>query len=184
LKLTDQLASYERRGTRLTKAAGWIAIAFGAVHVVVASLDTHDIWSEVVADGWWNAFTLDTATTLAQLARSEAFWLTLGSFGVPVLVLGCHLVWSARRGQRVPGWIGWIVLAWGLLTVTALPASPAWALAVCGGLIVLGDRRRSRTRLPRGDRPDGARAGGDAAHGPSGLVAPGVDRAGAAADRG
>lgn len=144
MKLTRQRTSSERTGARLTKAAGWIAIAFGAVHVVVAPLDTRDTWSQVVADGWWNTFTLDESITLAQFERSETFWVTLGSFGVPVLVLGCYLVWSTRQGHRVPGWIGWIVLAWGLLISAALPASPAWALALSGGLIVLGDRLRSR----------------------------------------
>lgn len=149
---TDQPASPERSGARLTKAAGWITIAFGVVHVVVATLDTHDTWSQVISDGWWNTFTLETATTLAEFERSETFWLTLGSFGVPLLVFGSYVVWSTRQGQRVPGWIGWIVLAWALLVVTAMPASPAWVLAVSGGLIVLGDRPRSRAGLPRGGR--------------------------------
>jgi hypothetical protein len=143
-KLTNLLASSERRGVRLTKAGGWIAIAFGAVHVVVAPLESRDVWSQVVSDGWWNTFTLDESTTLPQFERSETFWNTLGSFGVPVLVLGLYVVSATRQRQRVPGWIGWIVLAWGLLIATALPASPAWALVVTGGLIVLGDRRGSR----------------------------------------
>jgi hypothetical protein len=145
-KLTNLRASAERRGVRLTKAAGWILTAFGAVHVVVAPLESRsrDVWSQVVGDGWWNTFTLDESTTLAQYERSEVFWVTLGSFGVPVLVLGCYVVWATHQRQRVPGWIGGIILAWGLVFVTALPASPAWALVVSGALIVLGDRRSSR----------------------------------------
>lgn len=137
-------ASRQRSGVRLTNAAGWIVIAFGAVHVVVAPLDTRDIWSQVVDDGWWNTFTLDKSTTLAQFERSETFWVTLGSFGVPLLVLGSYVVWSTRQCHRVPGWIGWSLLGYGVLVVTALPASPAWALAVSGALIVLADRRGRR----------------------------------------
>lgn len=144
MKLINQRASSERRGVRLTKVAGWIAIAFGALHVVVAPLESRGILSDAVSDGWWNTFTLDESTTLAEFERSETFWVTLGSFGVPVLVLGCWVVWSTHQRQRVPGWIGWVVLAWGLLIVTAVPASPGWALCVSGGLIVLGDRRRTR----------------------------------------
>lgn len=136
-------ASPRRRRVRPTEAAGWIAVAFGAAHVVVAPLDMRDTLSEAVADGWWNTFTLDRATTIAQFERSDTFWVTLGSFGVPVLALGCFLVWSTRRRHRVPGWLGWIILAWSLLMVTAVPASPAWALAVSGALIVIGDRHRS-----------------------------------------
>jgi Family of unknown function (DUF6463) len=146
MRITKPTRFPERRGVRLTKAAGWIAIAFGAVHVITAPLESRprDIWSQVVDEGWWNTFTLDKATTLAELERSETFWVTLGSFGVPVPVLGLYIEWATRQRQRVPGWIGWILLAWALPFVTALPASPGWALAVSGGLIVLGDGRRSR----------------------------------------
>ena len=101
--------------------------------------------SQAWADGWWNAFTLDEPTTLAEAERALTFWQTLGSFGVPMLALGGHLVWSAHHSRRVPGWRGGNVLAWGLPFVTALPASPGWALPVIGGLIVAGDtggRRR------------------------------------------
>ena len=134
------------RGARLTKAGGWIAVVLGAAHVVVAPLESRsrDIWSQVVDEGWWNTFTLDESTTLAQFERSEVLWVTLGSWGVPVLVLGCYVVWAAQQRQRVPGWIGAIVLGWGLVFATALPASPAWLLVASGALIALGDRRRRR----------------------------------------
>jgi hypothetical protein len=143
----------ERRHAWLTKAGGWIALVFGAVHVIVAPLESRsrDVWSEAADEGWWNTFTLDESTTIAEFERSETFWVTLGSWGVPVLALGCYVVWSARQGLRVPGWIGWIMLAWSLPFVTALPASPGWLFAVSGGLIVLGDRRsRQATPLRRG----------------------------------
>jgi uncharacterized protein DUF6463 len=144
---------------RLTKAAGWIAVAFGAAHVVVAPHEVREVWSQVAADGWWNTFTLDKATTLAQLERSQAFWITLGSFGAPMLVLGSHIVWSARQRHRVPGWIGWTLLAWGVPVVTALPASPGWAIPAVGGLLVLADRRRRRATTPTtGVRLSGTRS--------------------------
>lgn len=131
-------------GSRLTEAAGWIAATFGTVHLAVAPLDTRGVWSQVVSDGWWNAFTLDRATSLAEFERSEAFWVTLGSFGAPMLALGSYVVWSARHGHRVPRWLGWTVFAWSVPLVSALPASPGWALPVIGGLIVLGDRKQKR----------------------------------------
>ncbi len=128
-----------RDGLSLSEAAGWVAIAFGASHVVVAPLDSHTTWAQMRAQGWWNTATLAKPTTLAEAERSYAFWTTLGSFGAPVLTLGCYIVWSARRGQRVPKWLGGIVLAWGLPFVTVLPASPGWALPLIGGLLVVGD---------------------------------------------
>ncbi len=128
------------KGVRLTKAAGWIAATFGAVHIAVATLiDRRDTWSDAIDEGWWNTFQLDP-TTAAEFERSEAFWLTAGSFGVPMLVLGCYIVWSANQRHPVPEWIGWIVGTWGLVVATTLPASPGWVIPVIGGLIVLGDR--------------------------------------------
>jgi len=120
-------------GQRLTKAAGWTAIALGGVHLVVVPIRTRQTWSQVWADGWWNTFTLRQSTTLAGAQRSETFWTTLGSFGAPMLTLGCHIAWASHHGQRVPGWLGWIVLAWGVPFATALPASPGPVIPIIGG---------------------------------------------------
>lgn len=140
MKLIEQRATSERGSVLPTRIGGWIAIAFGVVHILVSPIDSRETWSEAIDEGWWNTFTLDKAITLAQLEHSETFWISLGSFGVPVLVIGCYIVWSIRQQHRVPGWIGWIILVWALIMATAVPVSPAWALVVCGGLIVLGDR--------------------------------------------
>jgi hypothetical protein len=122
-----------------TKVAGWMAVTFGAVHVVVVPLRRRANLSQVWADGWWNAFTLEEPTTLAEAERALTFWQTLGSFGYPMLALGGHLVWSAHRCRRVPGWLGGVVAARGLPFVIGMPASPGWALPVIGGLILAGD---------------------------------------------
>ncbi len=136
----------EASGRRVdrTATAGWMAVIFGAVHIVVVPVRRRKNLSEVWADGWWNAFTLDEPTTLAEAERAVTFWQTLGSFGWPMLTLGGHLICSARRGRRVPRWLGGIVLAWGLPFVTAMPASPGWALPIIGGLIVAGDASDGR----------------------------------------
>src|SRR5207248_5720077 len=112
------------RRADLTTVAGWMAITLGAVHVVVVPLRRRANLSQVWADGWWNAFTLEEPTTFAEAERALTFWQTLGSFGYPMLALGGHLVWSAHRRRRVPGWLGGIVVAWGLPFVIGMPASP------------------------------------------------------------
>lgn len=122
-----------------TKVAGWTAVAFGAVHLLVAPVNTRAVWSRVVGEGWWNTFTLAESTSLADSRRSETFWVTLGSFGAPMLILGSYMVLSTQRGQRVPGWIGWSLVAWGVPLVAALPKSPGWAIPTIGALIVVGD---------------------------------------------
>ena len=127
------------RRADLTGLAGWMAVTLGAVHIVVVPLRRRKNLSQVWVDGWWNAFTLDEPTTLAEAERVVTFWQTLGSFGYPMLALGGYVVSSTHQGRHVPGWLGGIVLAWGLPFVTAMPASPGWAIPVIGGLIVAGD---------------------------------------------
>lgn len=151
MRHSEQHARTSRKSGRLTQAAGWTSVAFGTAHVLVAPYDMRDGLSSGLSDGWWNAFTLEPSTTLAEFERSEAFWVTFGSFGAPMLVLGSYVVWSARQGQRVPGWLGWALIAWGAPLAFVLPSSPGWAIPVIGALLVLGDHARKRDLA--GERP-------------------------------
>ncbi|MDG9714868.1 DUF6463 family protein [Streptomyces sp. DH10] len=119
----------------LTRAAGWTAVAFGAVHIVVSPLDNRDVWSDIFDQGPWQTISLDV--TPENLAYSEAFWVAPGSFGVPVLLLGAFVLSTARRGERVPAPFGWAMTAWGVVLAALLPASPAWVLLLVGVLLVL-----------------------------------------------
>jgi hypothetical protein len=156
----------EKMSARLVAAAGWLAIGMGVVHVVVAPLEEGDLWAKVVDEGVWNTFTIDVPATPGQFERAAGFWSTFGSWAVPVLALGCYVLWSARQYRRVPGWLGWIFLAWGLPLAIVCPTSPGWAFPIIGGLIVLGDRRRSRfvsgpppETAAGTDQPDASRQG-------------------------
>lgn len=132
--------------SRLSEIGGWLAVAFGAIHTVVAPLGHGSVLSDAAEEGWWNTFTLDDSTTLAEALRSEAFWMTFGSFGVPMFALGLFIVWSARQGHRVPAWLGWILVVWSVILTTALPVSPGWVVIVIGVLLILGDRAGSLER--------------------------------------
>lgn len=136
------------KGRRLnpTRLAGWIALGFGAVHLVVAGWATRAEWSRVADQGWWNTVTLAEPRTRAEAERANAFWLTLGSFGAPMIAVGAHLLWATRHGHRVPRSVGWTLLAWGAPFLVVLPASPGWVVPLVGGLIVGGDNNRDATR--------------------------------------
>lgn len=128
-----------RGRAQLTEVGGWIAVGYGVTHVIVVPVRRCDDLARAKRDGWWGVFTLAEPTTLADAERALTLWQTIGSFGVPTVALGSHLVWSAREGRRVPAWLGGIVLTWGVAFVTALPKSPSWALPLIGGLIIAGD---------------------------------------------
>jgi hypothetical protein len=147
-----------RLGTRsrrnIARAAGWIAVAFGVVHVVVAPLEERHLWADIFGEGAWNTISLEL--TPENLAYSHAFWIWPGSFGVPVLLLGAFVVWTTRRGERIPASFGWAMIAWGAVLVVLLPASPAWALLLVGVLLVLA-ARASGTKDTE-EQPDGVSA--------------------------
>lgn len=123
----------------LTRTAGWTAVAFGAIHTLVSPWETRDQWRKAAGEGWWHTFTLDPGDSLPEQQRSEAFWRSAGSFGVPMLALGSYVVWSERRGQRVPAWLGGTLLAWGLPMTVVLPRSPIWVVPAVGALLAIGD---------------------------------------------
>ncbi len=122
----------------VARVAGWIAVAFGVTHVLVAPLDYRHVWAEILDKGPWETLSLDV--TSENRAYSEAFWVGPGSFGVPVLLIGAFVLWTVRRGEQVPAPFGWAMTAWGAGLVVLLPRSPAWALLVVGVLLVLAAR--------------------------------------------
>lgn len=148
----------EREVTRsgLTAAGGWVAIGGSVIHLVLTSIARTDVWRDIVSAGWWGTVTLRPSAEQLQVA--EAFWLTPGSFAVPLLVLGALVVISARKGNRVPGVLGWILAAWGIFCASLLPVSGAWLFIVIGVLFVAGDR----SALPPTRR--GSRLGVDGPH--------------------
>ncbi|MET9422308.1 DUF6463 family protein [Streptomyces sp. NPDC006540] len=138
MTLPDATRTSRLNKPKLTHAAGWIAVAFGVIHIVVSPLDNRDAWSDIFDQGPWQTISLDV--TPKNLAYSEAFWVAPGSFGVPVLLLGAFVLWTAKRGERVSAPFGWAMTAWGVVLVALLPASPAWALLLVGVLLVLAAR--------------------------------------------
>ncbi len=92
---------------------GILALGGGLFHTVVAATMRQDVWARIFDEGFFNTVTLDPSPD--RLPMAEAFWLSPGSFGVPLLLLGAFVVRSTRRGERVPGWLGSGVVAWAVL---------------------------------------------------------------------
>jgi hypothetical protein len=126
---------------------GLLAICGGVFHTVVATLMRQDVWAQMVDRGFFNTVSLEPSAD--QLAAAEAFWFSVGSFGVPLLLLGSLVTWLNRRGERVPAWLGGGLVAWAvliglvsgfdggtlvLLTIGALLAAGAWTQRRAPGL--------------------------------------------------
>ncbi|RSM81397.1 hypothetical protein DL991_07625 [Amycolatopsis sp. WAC 01375] len=92
---------------------GILALGGGLFHTVVAATMRQEVWARIFDEGFFNTVTLDPSPD--RLPMAEAFWLSPGSFGVPLLLLGALVVRSTRRGERAPGWLGCGVVAWAVL---------------------------------------------------------------------
>jgi hypothetical protein len=118
---------------------GLLAVCGGLFHTVVAALMRSEVWAQIVDEGFFNTVTLDPSAD--RLPMAEAFWFSPGSFGVPLLLLGALATRLTRRGERVPGWLGWGVVAWAVL-IGLLSGFDGGTLILLliGVLLAVGDR--------------------------------------------
>lgn len=106
----------------------WSSIAVMALCIIHMLVLGADIPSEA---GKWlglNMWTFDHWAPLRaqpiDLALSGGvFWATLGSFAVPMFVLGALLFWLDRRGLPIPAFVGWALLGWMALLTAIMPPS-------------------------------------------------------------
>ncbi|MCD0442041.1 hypothetical protein LO763_00165 [Glycomyces sp. A-F 0318] len=125
----------------MIKWAGWIFTVLGAAHLLLglALLAPHH------AGAWLGGALWAPAGTLAEMDPvMGGFWMTTGSFGLPLLVVGQTVLWTRRRGLVPPAFIGWTIGAWSLAAGLVFEPAP-WIAATAGAvLLVAGTRRGAR----------------------------------------
>jgi hypothetical protein len=129
----------------MVKASGLALIGLGLLHMVVLGVDAlPEISGWFRLEQWTLAHWQPFASQPTALAASgAAFWSTIGSFAIPMILLGALIVELARRGQAVPGYLGWTLLGWMLLASLIVEPSGfplGVAIALC---LVIGVRRVS-----------------------------------------
>lgn len=132
------------KSTALTAAGGWLAIVGPVIHITLTSIARADVWGRIVSAGWWNTATLRPSAEQLQIA--ELFWITAGSFAVPLFVLGILALRSAREGRRMPRFVGWILILWGMFSASLMPISGAWVFIVVGVLFLVDTWAERRGR--------------------------------------
>jgi len=84
------------------------------------------------------------AEDLASMSPAmSAYWLSVSSFGPPMILLGLTVLWLDRRGITPPSFLAWVLGAWTVLdTAVAGPGvGQNLILLVASGLLVAGARR-------------------------------------------
>ncbi|MFE6236668.1 DUF6463 family protein [Cellulosimicrobium sp. NPDC057862] len=138
---------------KATRVAAGTLVTLGTGHLVIVSVVGRDRLAAWVDTGLWAAVPLfpGARPSTATLNDQVAFWSGVGSFAVPLVVLGGLVWWLASRSLVPPEAVGWGLVAWFALGAVVLVPSPMIVGALAGALLVVA-ARLSRPRPP-GRRP-------------------------------
>jgi hypothetical protein len=70
-----------------------------------------------------------------------AFWLTLGSFALPQMLLGGLVTGLGKAGRTVPGYVGWGLAVWGVACAAVFEPSPFITALVPAVMLVRASQR-------------------------------------------
>ncbi|MER7107411.1 DUF6463 family protein [Streptomyces sp. NPDC000229] len=101
--------------------AGRILVALGALHLVVTGAQNTRYLDEWFTGALWG---LPRDEFVHPGGAVGAFWFVLGSFAVPMLLLGVLVAHLARRRVAVPRSVGWLLGAWCLVAAAILEPTP------------------------------------------------------------
>ncbi|MFE5286848.1 DUF6463 family protein [Nocardia sp. NPDC056611] len=127
--------------------AGRLIVFFGAAHTMLAL--TLEGAARHAGDWFSGALWHDDLSAMSP--ANSALWLSLDSFGIPLVMVGLTVLWLDRRGLTPPPFIAWILGAWTVLGAVIMPLTPWPIMAVATGLLVAGARHPAPA-LPDPDR--------------------------------
>ncbi len=119
--------------------AGRLIVLYGAAHTLGA------LTGEGAARhaGTWFSGELWGQDLASMSPAMSAYWLTVNSFGPPLILLGLTVLWLNRRGITPPPFIAWSLGIW--VVVGIVVAGPGIGqdliVLVAAGLLLAGARR-------------------------------------------
>lgn len=124
--------------SRLTIWAGRTMVLIAVAHTAVFALVAP--WSSWLAG--------DLRNHAADSDSVATFWALPGGFVVVLVLLGLLVARAGQQGQRVPGYVGWVILAWAALAVSLIGPSGFLLAAIPAGLLIAANI--AARRHPRG----------------------------------
>ncbi|WP_267900194.1 DUF6463 family protein [Sinorhizobium medicae] len=130
----------------------WSGIALmviGILHMVVLGIDAAaEIPSWLRLELWtvehWQPL---RTQRLEVLASNAAFWSTVGSFALPLIMIGALVVWLGGKHLPLPSFLGWSLLAWIVVASLIIEVSGfplGIPVAIC---LIIGARRQKLRRV-------------------------------------
>ncbi|MEV6229722.1 DUF6463 family protein [Saccharopolyspora shandongensis] len=128
----------------MIKCAGWLLVFLGAAHTLLALT----LEGAARHAGEWFSGALWHEDFSDMSPANSALWLSLESFGPPLIVVGLIVLWLDRRGITPPEFIAWTLGIWGVVDAVILITTP-WPLALLANILLLvGIRRAARRGNP------------------------------------
>ncbi|MDR2089821.1 MAG: DUF6463 family protein [Clostridiales Family XIII bacterium] len=119
---------------KIWKYSGIFLMLTGVIHNAVAILLMHDIYWEIMRDGFVDAVAGD-------FDRWFAFWFF--ACGIFIILLGQAVHLSIRREQRpAPASLGWTLLALSVVICIAEPISGSWLFIPQALIIIVANRKQ------------------------------------------
>jgi hypothetical protein len=119
--------------------AGRLIVLFGAAH----TLGALTVEGAARHAGAWFSGELWGDDLATMSPANSAYWLSVVSFGPPLILVGLTVLWLDRRGITPPAFIAWTLGVWTLVdTVVAGPGGgQGLILLLAVGLLLAGARR-------------------------------------------
>ncbi|MFD9858864.1 DUF6463 family protein [Streptomyces alboflavus] len=124
----------------MIKWAGWIITLYGTAHTVGALT----VEKAARHAGTWFSGGLWDEDLADMSPAGSAYWLSLDSFGIPLVLIGLTVLWLDRRGIIPPAFIAWTLGAWTLVDAVILPLTPWPLFLLACALLLIGTRRARR----------------------------------------
>jgi hypothetical protein len=121
------------------KWAGWLIVFYGTAH----TLGALTVEGAARHAGAWFSGELWGHDLADMSPAMSAYWLSVNSFGPPLVLVGLMVLWLDRRGITPPPFIAWSLVVW--VVVGVVVAGPGVGqdvlLLVAAGLLLAGARR-------------------------------------------
>ena len=122
----------------MTTWAGWLITLFGTAHTLLSLT----LEKAATHAGTWFSGGLWGEDFTAMSPEHSAYWLSVASFGVPLVIVGLTVLWLDRHGITPPSFIAWILLLWTVVGAVVLVATP-WPILLVACVLLLTGARRS-----------------------------------------
>ncbi|MEV5983224.1 DUF6463 family protein [Streptomyces sp. NPDC052114] len=120
-------------GTNTAVRAGRILVALGALHLLVLGAQNAGHFGAWFSGDLWG---LPREEFVEPSGAGGAFWISLGSFAVPLLLLGLLVAHLGRLGVRVPSSVGWGLAVWSAVGAVVIEPTPMLLVLIPAVLLI------------------------------------------------